>query len=539
MNPRDNENEATLSILKENSENIILRIENGDVKVGSSLLCDISIPDSGLDEFHFEITENSDRFVIRKNGRSDLRINGKSVYSEMVLTSGDRIEAGSLTFVFKDKIKERSISTAVLSEDISEQEIKKAYLVIKEGENERIFHLPKDRHISIGSSEKSDLTIKDKFVSERHCTIFFENGRYFIRDNFSRNGTQVNGVRTRDAEIKSGSIIRIGKTEMILRIEHSSVNLEMDDSTEFCGIAGFSNQMKQLFALIKKVAPSDIPILITGETGTGKELVARAIYKSSSRSDKIFIPLNCSSISREVLESELFGHTKGSFTGAVANRKGIFEEATDGTVFLDEIGDMPLDLQAKILRTIEYGEIRSVGSNRPITVNTRIISATNKDLDEATKNNQFRDDLFYRLSVIHLHIPPLRERREDIIPIAERFLKRFAPTRELTLTSQAKDKLISYNWPGNVRELKNVMIRAILFARGDKIEDTSIIFQQTGLKDYMDYADRFIKIKPLYQIEQEIITNAMKLYNGDLNSVAEKLDISVSELKEKIKRYGQ
>lgn len=539
MNQRGSENEATLSIVRKDSTTIVVKIENGDIKIGSSLLCDISIPESGLDEFHFEVSSRNGRFLLKRNGGSELVVNKRSVTSERFLSDGDRIYAGSLVFLFNQRSMSRTGSTAVLAEDSPPQKIKNASLIIKENDGERIYHLYGERQTIIGSSERSDLRIQDRFVSEQHCTIFFEQGRYFIRDNISRNGTFVNGVKTREAEIRSGSVIRVGRTEIIFRIEHPSTNLEIDNASEFCGIVGFSSQMREMFALIKKVSPSDIPILITGETGTGKELVARAIYKNSSRSDQVFIPLNCSSFSRDVLESELFGHVKGSFTGAVNNRKGIFEEATDGTVFLDEIGDMPLDLQAKILRTIEYGEIRSVGSNRPITVNTRIISATNRDLESACKKNLFREDLFYRLSVVHLHIPPLRERREDIIPLAERFLKRFAPTRDLLLTPMTKEKLISYNWPGNVRELKNVMIRAVLFAKGNNIDDSSIIFQPTGLRDYIDYADRFIKIKPLHEIERDIITSAMKIYNGDLSAVAERLDISVAELKEKISDYGK
>jgi len=267
--------------------------------------------------------------------------------------------------------------------------------------------------------------------------------------------------------------------------------------------------------------------------------VARAIHRCSQRSDRIFIPVNCSSIPKDVMESELFGHTKGSFTGAVSSRKGIFEEASDGTVFLDEIGDMPLDLQAKILRAIEYGEIRSVGSNRPISVNTRIISATNRDLEADSKSGRFREDLYYRLGVVHIHIPPLRERRDDIIPIAEMFLRRFSPGRNLRLTHDAKEKLLSYGWYGNVRELKNVMIRAVLFSKGEEIDESSIIFQSTALKEYIDYADRFIKIKPLSIVEREVIEKAMSVYNQDVNLVAEKLDISVSELKEKLKNYGK
>ncbi|MGC9043042.1 MAG: sigma 54-interacting transcriptional regulator [Myxococcota bacterium] len=539
MNPRSSEYEATLSVLREGVEKIIVRIEKGEFRVGASLLCDISIPQSGLDDFHFEIIAKGNTYLLRPLAKGRISINNKEIEKETTLKDDDRIKAGNLDFHFHVKGTTSSGSTAILQEDSEESIQKRAYLVILSDEGEKVFEINSKGQTTLGSGEKADIRIKDKYVSENHCTFFVYRNTYFIRDNLSKNGTFVNGVRTREAEVKSGSVIRVGKTELLFRIESTGHGVAIEDTDEFCGIIGFSVQMKELFGLIKKVAPTDIPVLITGESGTGKELVARAIFKNSRRVDKVFIPLNCSSISREVMESELFGHIKGAFTGAISNRKGIFEEATDGTVFLDEIGDMPIDLQAKILRTIEYGEVRPVGSNKPIIVNTRIISATNKDLLRASRSDQFREDLYYRLGVVHLYIPSLRERREDIIPVAEAFLRRFAPSREIHLTQGAKEKLLAYNWPGNVRELKNVIIRSILFSKENTIDDSAIIFQSTGLKDYMNYADRFIRVKPLVQVEREIISNAMNIYNGDLNLVAKRLDISVSELKEKLKSYGK
>jgi len=539
MSPRGREIEATLSIKREGGDSIVIRLEKSEIRVGSSPLCDVSIPQSGLKDFHFEISNRGERYFIRAMEGVEVCLNQKILKEEMALTDGDIINAGSLMFVLNISSARYEGSTAVLPEDTDRGEVKRAYLILRTQEQERIYDLKPNTPTLIGSGREADIVIDDRYVSEKHCTIFSDKGSYFIRDNLSRNGTIVNGVKTREAEIKSGSLIRIGKTELLFKIESTQLGIEIEDSNEFCGISGFSSQMKEIFALIKKVAPTEVPVLITGETGTGKELVARAIHKCSQRADRIFIPVNCSSIPKDVIESELFGHTKGAFTGAVTSRKGIFEEATNGTVFLDEIGDMPLDLQAKILRTIEYGEIRSVGSNKPISVNTRIISATNRDLERDSKSGRFREDLYYRLGVVHIHIPPLRERREDIIPIAEMFLLRFSPGRGLRLTTSAREKLLSYGWYGNVRELKNVMIRAVLFSKGEEIDDPAIIFQSTALKEYIDYADKFIKVKPLSLVEKEIIENAMTIYNQDIGLVAERLDISVSELKEKLKNYGK
>ncbi|MCX7957948.1 MAG: sigma 54-interacting transcriptional regulator [Deltaproteobacteria bacterium] len=539
MSRRNNEKEVALSVLREGRESVVLKIEKSEVKIGSSLLCDISLPQSGLEEFHFELIDNGEPYILRPSEGCLITLNNKAIKTEVPLRDGDLLAAGNLSFVFSLKVSDKRGSTALLCEEEEGKGIDRAFLILKSAQEERVFELIKGKKTILGSGKDSDIRISDRFVSDRHCTIFFEKSTCFIRDNLSKNGTFVNGVRTRESEIKNGSVIRLGKTELIFRAEEKNTHLETDDTNEFCGLIGFSTRMKELFAVIRKVAPTEVPVLITGESGTGKELVARAIFKNSLRADRIFIPLNCSSIARDVIESELFGHIKGSFTGAVANRKGIFEEATDGTVFLDEIGDMPLELQAKILRTIEYGEIRPVGSNRPISVGTRIISATNKNLEEASRNEQFREDLYYRLGVVHLHIPSLRERREDIVQIAEAFLRRFAPSRGLSFTTAAKEKLLSYNWPGNVRELKNVIIRSILFATKENIDESSIVFQATGLRDYMKYADRFIRVKPLSEVEKEIIQNAMNIYNGDLEKVSEKLGLNLSDLKEKIRIYGR
>ncbi|MCX7944321.1 MAG: sigma 54-interacting transcriptional regulator [Deltaproteobacteria bacterium] len=539
MNQRSREREAFLSVLRDKKEVIILKIEKNELKVGSSLLCDVSLPQSDLEEYHFELINKGGEYIVKPFANAKTALNKNIIAEEERLKDGDEISAGRLSFIFNLKTQTYSGSTEILYEEDLGEEVRKGFVVLRSNGGEKVFELKSSGQTVIGSGRNVDIRVDDRYVSDRHCTIFLDRGVYFIRDNFSKNGTFVNGVRTRESEIKNGSIIRIGKTELIFRTETKGLGLAPEDQDEFCGIIGFSTKIKEIFALIKKVSPTDVPILITGESGTGKELVARAIYKNSLRADKIFIPLNCSSIARDVIESELFGHIKGSFTGAVSNRKGIFEEAIDGTVFLDEIGDMPMELQAKLLRVIEYGEVRPVGSNKPVLVNTRIISATNKNLEEACRRDKFREDLYYRLGVVHIHIPALRERREDIIPIAERFIRRFAPSREFSFTPSAKDKLLSYNWPGNVRELKNVIIRSILFAEDDRIDESSIIFQPTGFRDYIHYADRFIKIKPLFEVEKEVIERAMNIYNGDVELASEKLGLTVSELRERIKKYGK
>jgi DNA-binding NtrC family response regulator len=243
------------------------------------------------------------------------------------------------------------------------------------------------------------------------------------------------------------------------------------------GIFGESQAIKEIVAIIQQVAPVDITVLITGESGVGKELVARAIHGESGRADKPFVIVNSGAIPEGILESELFGHEKGAFTGAIETRKGYFEMADGGTIFLDEIGDMPLTTQVKILRVIETGEFMRVGSSQLRRVDVRVIAATNRDLEGEVKRGNFREDLFYRLRSVNIHIPPLRERREDIPVLFNRFVAEFCQRHRIAfpgITDDAMQVLLSYDWPGNVRELRN-LVETILVLEGGRIIDAGVV----------------------------------------------------------------
>ncbi len=238
-------------------------------------------------------------------------------------------------------------------------------------------------------------------------------------------------------------------------------------------IVGTSRKMQEVFKLIGRVAKSDVTVLITGESGTGKELIAKAIHKYSHRRNKPFLAINCAALPPNLLEAELFGYEKGAFTGAVSSKKGIFEQANGGTIFLDEIGELELSLQSKLLRVLQEKEIRRIGGNKTIKVNVRIIAATNRNLEQEVKRGNFREDLFFRLNVVNVEIPPLRERREDIIPLAVYFIKKFSkefklPVKELS--ENAVEWLLGYDFPGNVRELENMILRAMLLSPVDVID---------------------------------------------------------------------
>jgi DNA-binding NtrC family response regulator len=255
-----------------------------------------------------------------------------------------------------------------------------------------------------------------------------------------------------------------------LERENARLRRALDQTSAFGDLIGRSPAMRDIYALVRKISASGSSVLITGESGTGKDVVARTIHFTGVRSAKPFVPINCTAMPEGLLESELFGHVKGAFTGAHANKRGLFEEADGGTLFLDEIGDMPLALQSKMLRVLQDREIRPVGGTRAVKVDVRIIAATNKDLHHEIEKGGFRKDLYYRLNVIPLRIPPLRDRPEDIPLLAEAFLRRHAPERALRISESAMDRLVRYRWEGNGRELENAIERALVLCSGAEIE---------------------------------------------------------------------
>jgi two-component system NtrC family response regulator len=289
----------------------------------------------------------------------------------------------------------------------------------------------------------------------------------------------------------------------------------------FEGMIGTSPKMQDVFSTIRKVATTDAPVLIRGESGTGKELVARAIHRLSLRESKHFIPINCSAIPENLIESELFGHEKGTFTGAHAQRKGRFEMAEGGTLFLDEIGDLPLTLQVKLLRFLQEKTIERVGGREQIEVDTRVLAATNRDLEEAMKNATFRDDLYYRLSVINISLPALRERDADVVLLAKTFLDRYtSETRKKIkgFSSEAIEAIESYSWPGNVRELENRIKRAVIMSEGKKItledlEMKAVAGKREGLvlKDAREILEKGLILKAIARNENNLTKAASEL----------------------------
>jgi DNA-binding NtrC family response regulator len=325
-----------------------------------------------------------------------------------------------------------------------------------------------------------------------------------------------------------------------LEKENAELRAEVTDRYRFESIIGVSEKLKELLALAGRVAASNASVLITGESGTGKELLAKGIHYNSPRAEGPFVAVNCAAIPENLIESELFGHVKGAFTGAVKDREGKFESAAGGTLFLDEIGDLRIDLQAKILRALQERQVDRVGGNRPIDLDVRVIAATNKDVERAVKEGGFREDLYYRLSVVTLHMPPLRERRDDIPLLIDHFLKKYKPAAELRFDAGALSAMKAYGWPGNVRELENVIERASVLQRGDVMTLADLpdkLKKEKGAVEsiILNLPDEGISLEDL---EKSLIVKALEKHKGNQTRAAEYLGITRPTLIYRMEKYG-
>ncbi len=333
-----------------------------------------------------------------------------------------------------------------------------------------------------------------------------------------------------------------------LRSANTQLLQRVDETFGFEGIIGSSPQIKTAIGLLKQIAPSNIPVLITGESGTGKELIAQAIHNNSKRTKQRFVPLNCAGLSESILEDELFGHVKGAFTGADREREGRFEYASGGTLFLDEVGDMPLIMQAKLLRVLESGEVVRLGANKAVHVDVRLISATNRNLQEMVKTGDFREDLYFRIKGANIHLPSLRDRREDIPLLASHFVKKFATEMgrpNVTIAEETQAVLAQYNWPGNIRQLINVMQSMVVMCEGDRLLPQHVPDEIRGNPT----GDQSAAAAPsagssaqgnmnLDQIEKQAIRNALQVHAGNREAAAKMLGIGERTLYRKLKEYG-
>ncbi len=328
-----------------------------------------------------------------------------------------------------------------------------------------------------------------------------------------------------------------------LEIKHDNQRLQkqVSQAFDFSAFAGESKSNQKIFKLIRSVVHSNASILITGETGTGKEMLANVIHYNSNRSQKPLVKVSCAILAKEVFESELFGHEKGAFTGAEKSRKGRFENSDQGTLYLDDVDDIPLDLQVKLLRVLQEKEVEPVGASKPVKVDVRIVSSTKYDLQQFIKEGKFRDDLFYRLNVIPIHIPPLRERKEDILLLVNRFLKEFSSGNTKNFSDDALKIMQNYHWPGNVRELKNLTERLVLTSEGDTITAEDIpseLLLAPYTKDEISSGSHWNLEEILSKTEIKLLRAALSRSAGNKSQAASLLGIPLSTYRNKLSRYN-
>ena len=362
-------------------------------------------------------------------------------------------------------------------------EYPKCLLTVKSGPDAGKDVRVETSNIRIGTSPACQLALTDGTVSREHCEIRLGEDGYLLRDLGSTNGTHLAGSRVKEVWLAPGSLFSVGSTVLEFRPLEERVEVLLSEKERFGTVLGRSLKMREIFHFLEKIASKDVTVLITGETGTGKEVLAESIHEESTRRGANFITVDCGAIPDNLVESELFGHTKGSFTGAHADRVGAFEEADRGTIFLDEIGELPLEQQAQLLRVLEKKEIKRIGENETRRADVRIIAATNRSLPDEVEAGRFRKDLYYRLSVVEIQVPPLRDRQDDIPLLAEHILALLSERAKRprpVLTEDALDVLKRHSWPGNVRELRNVLEKTFALAEKQEIGSEGVMVGSVG-----------------------------------------------------------
>lgn len=402
--------------------------------------------------------------------------------------------------------------------------------------------------IRVGTRKENEIALKDETMSREHFSIRQHKEGYSLHDEGSLNGVFINGIRVKEAFLTSGSVIRAGKTEMKFLPMDETFEVVPSKKTRFVDLIGGSTAMRKIYTIIEKVAPSDVTVIIEGESGTGKELIAAAIHAKSKRNKKDFIVFDCSAVAENLIESELFGHEKGSFTGATGLRHGAFELADKGTIFLDEIGELNIEMQPKLLRVLESRTIRRVGGDRPIPVDVRVVAATNRNLENEVKKGNFREDLFYRLNVVPIYLPPLRKRKEDIPAIVDHFIKTHNeqnPERAAEgISSSAMELLLSYEWPGNVRELRNTISRALSFMESSQIMPDDIPERiripvakaELDIRDDLGFKDA--KEAWIASFEKQYLAEVLQRNSYNISAAAKEAGIDRKSVQRLIKKYG-
>ncbi len=405
--------------------------------------------------------------------------------------------------------------------------------------------------LRIGKAPDNDLVLSDDTVSRHHCELERGDGGLVVRDLDSTNYTRVGRTKVREATLGPGATLTVGDVDLVLRTEPNRTHILPSESDQFGDALGPSLAMRTLFGLLEHIAPTDAPVLLEGETGTGKDVLARSIHQTSPRTKEPFIVVDCGALSYNLLESELFGHERGAFTGAVAQRQGAFESAGMGTVFLDEVGELPLDVQPKLLRVLETGEFRRVGGNKLMRAHARVVAATKRNLKEEVERGKFREDLYFRLAVVPITVPPLRQRREEIPALIEYFLQlakeRDPAAADVIISPDTIAGLSAHDWPGNVRELRNVLDRALYIATASGARELRLVdlpvgasLTRTGVTGPFEPTKTYREVKADFEAEFEraYVHWLLSRHSGNVSAAAREAKMDRKYLSDLAKRHG-
>lgn len=531
----------TLIFTREGSELLKRPIGSETISVGRSHDNTIQLVDPSISRTHCLIENTGDTITLTDTSRNGTTLNGRTI-SSAVLKQGDEIAIGPWTATvdvrMEDRVDETIVDhfqpTSVMSYDSDSKQLGEdvIFITVSSKEQRPFKRRLSKGEITLGSHAACDIAIADEYISRCHCKLILTADSLVLSDCGSTNGTFVGGIRIDRTALPLEGSFAIGETTVRYARERVTERISPCKESAMGSMLGKGREMRETFSLIKRVAPTDVTVCILGESGTGKELAAREIHRHSLRSDKPFLALNCGSIPATIVESLLFGHERGAFTGAVERQEGLFEQANGGTLFLDEIGEMELNLQTRLLRVLEERTVRRLGAKENIAIDVRLIVATNRDLKQLVQERAFREDLFYRLYVVPLQLPPLRHRREDIPLLAQHFVEEHAPVdRGLKLSREALVKLSGHEWRGNVRELKNVLTRAAVMAEGMHIRADDINLDgalRTGIPADDELNDH----------ERNALVAALRRTNGNQSKAARILGVARTTVAYKIGRYG-
>jgi transcriptional regulator with GAF, ATPase, and Fis domain len=392
--------------------------------------------------------------------------------------------------------------------------------------------------VTVGSHPDAGLSLADTTVSRYHVELTARPDGVRVRDLESTNGTYLGGTRITEVIVEDQATLSVGKTTLKVSMVEADLGTPAEQGT-FGTAVGASSAMKQLFGILDKVAPSDSTVLLLGETGTGKEVMAKAIHAKSKRGTRPFVVVDCGSVAPTLIESELFGHVRGSFTGAISDRNGAFLEADGGTIFLDEIGELPLELQPKLLRVLEAGTVRRVGEDKHRRVDVRVVAATHRDLEAEVAAGRFRSDLYYRLAVVLVNVPPLRDRLDDLPLLTQHFVKSMG-RGDFELPRSLMARFAAYHWPGNVRELRNLVERALAGADVDPLpsESQAAAKALSATEDITDLPFKEAKERLVESFTKEYLVTLLEKCNGNISQMAREAGIARNYVHRLVAKYG-